>query len=99
MATKDRQAALNHRVKAAQNHDLAPGSNLRCECADLRCNASLELTHEEQSYRRTRPGWFWVKPGHEVASVEQVVEETARFSVVQIDATPFYAVSGASEDG
>lgn len=93
---KDRQAALNHRVKAAQNHEAEPGSTVRCECADLRCNATLELTDEEQRYRRSRPAWFWVKPGHELVGVEQVVEGTSRFSVVQLDATPFYLVPGSS---
>jgi hypothetical protein len=97
MGLREREAALNHRLKAAQNRDTEPGSSMRCECADLRCNATLELTQEERAYRLSRPGRFWVKAGHELGGVEQVVEETTRFSVVQLDATPLYVVPESSE--
>jgi hypothetical protein len=92
MSNKERQAALNHRLKAARNDDAAQGSKFSCECADLRCNAKLELTGEERTRRTSSPGRFWVKPGHELET-ERVVEADARYSVVQVDATPFFVVS------
>ena len=99
MSVRERQAALNHRLKAAQNEEASPGSSLRCECADLRCNATFELTEEERSLRRSHPGWFWVKPGHELATLERVVEECKRFSIVRIGTTPLYLASdGGAED-
>jgi hypothetical protein len=89
MTMKDRQAALNHRVKASGNDEASAESILRCECADLRCNATLELTKKERSRRREHPGWFWVKPGHELSSLERVVDGCTRFSIVMPEATPF----------
>ena len=89
MTMKDRQVALNHRLKAAGNDEASAGLIRRCECADLRCNATLELTKEELSRRREHPGWFWVKPGHELSNLERVVEGSTRFSIVMLEATPF----------
>ena len=88
MTMRDRQVALNHRLKAAGNDDASVGSILRCECADLRCNATLQLTKEEWGRRREHPGWFWVKPGHDLPSLERVVSGCTRFSVVMLEATP-----------
>jgi len=85
---REREAALNHRVKAARNEEATAGASLRCECADLRCNATLELTTEERSRLRSRPSWFCVKPGHELAGVEHVVEGCHRFAFVQLETTP-----------
>ena len=67
----------------------------RCECADLRCNAKLELTEDERGRRSSRPSRFWVKPGHEL-DTDHVVETDTRFSVVQLEAVPFYAVPTGS---
>ena len=92
MSTKERQAALNHRLKAARNDEAGEGSPFGCECADLRCNASLELTEEEMGRRRSRPSRFWVKPGHNLET-EQIVETDPRYSVVQVEATPFFVAS------
>jgi hypothetical protein len=89
MTMKDRQTALNHRLKAAGNDEASAGLILRCECADLRCNARLELTKDELSRRREHPGWYWVKPGHELPSRERAVQGCTRFSVVMLEATPF----------
>jgi hypothetical protein len=89
MSLKERQAALNHRLKASQNKGASAGATLRCECSDLRCNATLELTREEMSRRRSCPGRFWIKPGHELANLERVVEGCDRFLVVQLEAAPF----------
>jgi hypothetical protein len=94
MTVKERQAGLNHRVKAARNDDPGQEPRFGCECADLRCNASLELTEEERGRRRS-PGRFWVKPGHELVS-ERVVETDARYSVVQLEETPLFVISTRS---
>jgi hypothetical protein len=98
MSMKERQAALNHRFKATRNEEADAGFRLRCECADLRCNATVELTEEERSHRRTHAAWFWVKPGHELASTDHVVEECASFTIVQLGATPFHRVSDRGEE-
>lgn len=87
MSMKERQVALNHRLKAVRNGEDSAGSGFGCECADLRCNARLELTEEELSRSRSSSSRFWVKPGHELES-ERVVETHARYSVVQLEAVP-----------
>jgi hypothetical protein len=94
MTVKERQAGLNHRLKAVRNDEARQGQGFGCECADLRCNALLELTEKERGQRRS-PSRFWVKPGHELVS-ERVVETDARYSVVQLEATPLYVVSTRS---
>jgi hypothetical protein len=93
MATNARVAALNHRLKAGLNDAAGDVSSLKCECADLRCNATLELTDEERTRRRTHAGRFWVRRGHELESVESVIEKSGRYAVVQLEATPFFVVS------
>ena len=95
MTIKEREAALNHRMKAAKNDEAAAGASFGCECADLRCNAKLELTQDERVRRGSRPSRFWVKPGHELDS-DHIVETDTRFSVVQLDGIPLYAVPGGS---
>jgi hypothetical protein len=94
MTVKERQAGLNHRLKAARNDEAGRGPRFGCECADLRCNALLELTEEERG-RRRNPGRFWVKPGHELVS-ERVVEAGTRYSVVQLEETPLFVISTRS---
>jgi hypothetical protein len=95
MTIKEREAALNHRMKAAKNDEAAAGSSFGCECADLRCNAKLELTADERVRRGSRPSRFWVKPGHELDS-DHIVETDTRFSVVQLDGIPLSVVPTGS---
>jgi hypothetical protein len=95
MTVKERQAGLNHRLKAVRNDEARKGLSFGCECADLRCNATLELTGEERSRRGTSSSHFWVKPGHELGS-ERVVETDARYSVVQLETAPLFVISTRS---
>jgi hypothetical protein len=95
MSMKERQAALNHRLKAVRNDEAGKETTFGCECADLRCNARLELTGDERSRSRSNPSLFWVKPGHELEN-ERIVETGERFSVVKLEAQPFYVVSAPS---
>jgi hypothetical protein len=88
MTMKERQAALNHRLKTARNDEAGEESSIGCECADLRCNARLDLTREERSRSRSSPRRFWVKPGHELEN-ERIVETDARYCVVQLEAMPY----------
>jgi len=90
MDRMERQAASNHRLKAARNEH-RNGLALLCECADARCNATLELTPIEHTRRHKRPTRYWVKPGHELC-FERIVEEDAHYAVIEGDATPLYAV-------
>jgi hypothetical protein len=83
---KARQAALNHRIKAARNDEKPEESDLTCECSDFRCCATLQLTDSERTFRSTRRAHFWVKPGHALIAVERVIEENDRYAIVEDDA-------------
>lgn len=54
-----------------------------CECSNTACAESLELTAEEYEAVRARPTRFVVKPGHQLAGIERVVEGNGRFLVVE----------------
>jgi hypothetical protein len=54
-----------------------------CECARQDCLEKLRLTSAEYESVRAVPTDFVVAPGHNVAEIERVVSENARFAVVR----------------
>ena len=52
MALRERDAAEHHRLKAVRNEESSK-TLARCECADLRCNATLDLTSTERTPLRS----------------------------------------------
>ncbi len=54
-----------------------------CECGELGCTERTELTLEEYEAIRADPARFAILPGHQISSVERVVEEHDRFWVVE----------------
>jgi hypothetical protein len=54
-----------------------------CECADLACTQQLVVPVEDYERVRSDPALFFVVPGHEWPSVEDVVEATPGFNVVR----------------
>ena len=54
-----------------------------CECSNTACAESLELSAEEYEAVRAHPTRFVVKPGHQLAKIERVVEGNGRFLVVE----------------
>jgi hypothetical protein len=94
MALKEYELDQRHRVKAARNRDATGETKVICECADLRCNATFAATAADYAKRSRGAHGFWVRPGHEAAGLEQVVERNADYAVVQkLAATPAYAGS------
>jgi hypothetical protein len=63
-----------------------------CECSNTACAESLELTVEEYEAVRAHPTRFVVKPGHQLAGIERVVEGNGRFLVVE-------KIGTSAEDG
>ena len=59
-----------------------PGSFV-CECADTGCAGYVELPLAEYERIRAQGTRFVVLPGHEVADLEQVVEEHGAWLVVR----------------
>ena len=94
MPIKEHEADLRHQAKAARNRAAAGDMKLICECADLRCNAKLAASLADYAKRSHGPPGFWVRPGHEIPGLEQVVEANGDYAIVQkLVATPAYVVS------
>jgi hypothetical protein len=72
---------VNERVK-----DLTPsegGIEFICECGDEECIDRVSLSADEYERVRSDPVEFFVKPGHEIPDVEEVVETHDRFLLVR----------------
>jgi hypothetical protein len=54
-----------------------------CECSDSACAESLEITAAEHERVRANGAQFVVVSGHQLPEIEQVVDGTARFLVVE----------------
>ncbi len=55
----------------------------RCECAQIGCTESIELGIREYERVRSHPRQFLLVPGHEVPSVEAVIESHPDYLVAQ----------------
>lgn len=53
-----------------------------CECGNLGCNATVELSIDEYEEVRTGFERFLVLPGHEIEEIEDVVERHPSYLVV-----------------
>ena len=76
---------LNERLKAyPASLDQQP-SEWVCECADMTCSKSVELSLEEYEVIRAEPTRFVVAPGaeHVNPDIERVVQREKRYWVVE----------------
>jgi hypothetical protein len=72
---------VNERVR-----DLVPsegGIEFICECGSEECIERVTLTREEYERVRSDPVEFFVKPGHEMFDVEEVVESHDHYLLVR----------------
>lgn len=75
---------VNQRIAelSALRNDL--GFNLLiCECSDPACAVALEVTYAEYEAVRADPRRFVVLAGHEIPTIERIVDGNARFLVVE----------------
>jgi hypothetical protein len=54
-----------------------------CECGDVSCSEQITMSLGEYEQLREDPELFAVKPGHEIAEVETVVEKRVGYNVVR----------------
>ena len=54
-----------------------------CECSDLHCKERVELTPAEYERVHKNPAYFIVLKGHELLTIERVVEKRDGYSVVE----------------
>jgi hypothetical protein len=56
---------------------------LLCECGDLECRETLEMTPADYEAVRAEGEFFFIIPEHEDPAVERVIERRARLLVVE----------------
>lgn len=54
-----------------------------CECSDENCQERIDLTPDTYNKIHRSSNAFTIVPGHEVPSIEDVVQETADYCVVK----------------
>lgn len=74
----ERIAGLSHRFGDEER----PNAYI-CECLNAGCSATIELLHDEYDRLRGQGDRFFVLPGHEDPAVEDVIETTPRYVVVE----------------
>jgi hypothetical protein len=70
---------VNERIRDVAELDV---SLFICECSDVDCSGTLEVTLEEYDRIRSARTWFILTPGHADPTVGRVVNENAAFVVV-----------------
>jgi hypothetical protein len=68
---------VNERVREVVPSE--SGIEFICECGSEECIERVTLTSEEYERVRSDPVEFFVKPGHEILDVEEVVETHDRY--------------------
>jgi hypothetical protein len=72
---------VNERIESVM--DDAANPEFICECANMDCTKTLQLTIAEYEAVRESPARFPVAPGHIFPQFERVVEENERYMVVE----------------
>jgi predicted ThiF/HesA family dinucleotide-utilizing enzyme len=78
--------------------EAAQGAVFVCECGNLGCTATVELTIAEYEMVRSSFDRFLVIPGHEIESVEDVVERHGGYLVVVKRDGQAVAMAALSDD-
>jgi hypothetical protein len=89
---QQRRLALNEGVRRQVNEGIERGQwpgeesqpvGFRCECSHLGCNSLVRLSVADYERVRSNPLRFMLVSGHEVPSVETVVERCDEWIVVE----------------
>jgi len=75
---------VNERISelAEQRSEDSPGLFV-CECSHVACAEVLDVSPAEYEAVRANGSHFLITPGHELEGIERVVEQNARFAVVE----------------
>lgn len=76
---------VNERIRelAVHSGELRPDTYI-CECLSTECAEPVDLSHDQYERLRERGRRFFVLPGHEDPAVEDVVEATEGYLVVEM---------------
>ena len=74
----------NERMAAWEEVQRAEGAELFfCECADPECREKIRLLTSDYERIRRDPCHFFVKPGHDVPDIEDVIEPHDEWVVIE----------------
>jgi hypothetical protein len=79
---------VNARLHDVADDDPDGKAKYLCECGDVSCTEKVELTLYEYEAVRARPKCFFIVLGHQRPGVERVVDQSARYTVVEKIAPP-----------
>jgi hypothetical protein len=75
---------VNERIDdLAESFDLQEAMAIFCECGTDGCTGQITLSETEYESLRRIPTHFAVLPGHQISTVERVVEQNERYVVVE----------------
>jgi hypothetical protein len=63
--------------------EMSGGFLVVCECGDAMCTEQITLSRQTYEKTRTNPAQFLVRPGHQVADVEEIITTEAEYMVVE----------------
>jgi hypothetical protein len=75
--------AVNEELERVGDVDDSSQLTIACECADRDCVETIAIDLKHYADVRRRPTHFIVLPGHVYSDVEDVVEKTSQFVVVE----------------
>jgi hypothetical protein len=77
--------AVNEKIEGvnAAFGTLVPWMTVVCECGDGACTEQIELDVSTYERVRAEPTLFVVRPGHEFADVEDIVEQAEGYDIVR----------------
>jgi hypothetical protein len=76
---------VNERIEKVSQALQATSERLEilCECGDQSCTERLDVPLAEYERVRSDPTLFFVRTGHELPEVEDIVEQTPEYDVVR----------------
>jgi hypothetical protein len=74
---------VNERVREVRPEEGEEETGFLCECGDEACTETIRLSVREYERIRSDPTLFFVAPGHEIPSVEDIIERNERYVVVR----------------
>src|SRR5690348_15218105 len=74
---------VNERIEELSSGSAEAEAEYVCECLDLACVETIVMSHREYARIRRNPIEFFVCPGHEQPTVEDVVHRDMRWVIVR----------------
>ena len=80
---REERIAENEVAFRRLNEELGVMGVFVCECGDADCREHIQMDRDDYSRIRRDSRRFFVRPGHEIADAETVVERSADWYVIE----------------